>query len=183
MGTRHIRFSAWVIRWKKKRNLWPRAVYLRDIAQIEQAAFLSDPAKIGGAKYYLQTSIAACLDLGNHIIAAEHYRLPKDYRDIFTVLSENKVIPDDFALTLRRMAGLRNRLVHLYWEVDERNNWHRPPFGLQSKHGYKRRADPHPIARPGTEADRPPDRGGLRAGQDHLVRLVCLRHARLGQRF
>ena len=35
-------------------------------------------------------------------------------------LSENKVIPDDFALTLRRMAGLRNRLVHLYWEVDDK---------------------------------------------------------------
>jgi len=101
-------------------NLNTYVGYLRDIAQIEQAAFLSDPAKIGGAKYYLQTSIAACLDLGNHIIAAEHYRLPKDYRDIFTVLSENKVIPDDFALTLRRMAGLRNRLVHLYWEVDDK---------------------------------------------------------------
>ncbi len=69
-------------------NLNTYVGYLRDIAQIEQAAFLSDPAKIGGAKYYLQTSIAACLDLGNHIIAAEHYRLPKDYRDIFTVLSE-----------------------------------------------------------------------------------------------
>ncbi|MBM2847396.1 MAG: hypothetical protein HW418_338 [Anaerolineales bacterium] len=101
-------------------NLNTYVCYLRDIAQTERAAFLADPAKIGGAKYYLQTSIAACLDLGNHIIAAEHYRPPKDYRDIFTVLSENKVIPDDFALTLRRMAGLRNRLVHLYWEVDDK---------------------------------------------------------------
>ena len=55
-------------------NLNTYVGYLRDIAQTERAAFLADPAKIGGAKYYLQTSIAACIDLGNHIIAAEHYR-------------------------------------------------------------------------------------------------------------
>jgi uncharacterized protein YutE (UPF0331/DUF86 family) len=100
-------------------NLKTYVGYLRNIAQTERAAFLSDPAKIGGAKYYLQTAIAACIDLGNHIIAAEHYRPPKDYRDIFTVLNETGVLPSEFTVTLRRMAGLRNRLVHLYWEVDD----------------------------------------------------------------
>jgi len=101
-------------------NLRTHVGYLRDIARTERAVFLIDPAKIGGAKYYLQTAIAACMDLGNHIIAAEHYRQPKDYRDIFTVLNENGIIPNDFTVTLRQMAGLRNRLVHLYWEVDDK---------------------------------------------------------------
>jgi uncharacterized protein YutE (UPF0331/DUF86 family) len=100
-------------------NLRTYVGHLREIARTERAAFLADPAKIGGAKYYLQTSIAVCLDIGNHLIAAEHYRAPKDYRDIFTVLSENGILPNDFTVTLRRMAGLRNRLVHLYWEVDD----------------------------------------------------------------
>ncbi len=35
------------------------------------------------------------------------------------MLNENGLLPDDFTRTLRQMAGLRNRLVHLYWEVDD----------------------------------------------------------------
>ena len=34
-------------------------------------------------------------------------------------LNENELLPDDFTITLRQMAGMRNRLVHLYWEVDD----------------------------------------------------------------
>lgn len=100
-------------------NLSVYVRHLREIAQTERQAFLKDDIKIGGAKYYLQSSIAVCLDIGNHIIASEGYRAPKDYRDIFTVLSENGFLPDDLTRTPRQMAGLRNRLVHLYWEVDD----------------------------------------------------------------
>ena len=101
------------------RNLTTSVGHLRDMAHTERSAFLKDAAKVGAAKYYLQVSIEACLDLGNHIIAAERFRSPKDYRDIFSVLNEQGLLPDDFASTLRQMAGLRNRLVHLYWEVDD----------------------------------------------------------------
>ena len=101
------------------RNLAASVGHLRDLARTERDEFLKDAAKVGAAKYYLQISIEACMDLGNHIIASERFRAPKDYRDIFTVLHENGILPDDFALTLRQMAGLRNRLVHLYWEVDD----------------------------------------------------------------
>ncbi len=100
-------------------NLRQYVGYLRDIAQTERAAFLGNPAQVGGAKYYLQVAIAACIHLGNHIVAAEHYRSPKDYRDIFTILNETNIVPAEFTRTLRQMVGLRNRLVHLYWEVDD----------------------------------------------------------------
>lgn len=35
------------------------------------------------------------------------------------MLNEEGIFPDDFTMTLQDMAGLRNRLVHLYWEVDD----------------------------------------------------------------
>lgn len=104
-------------------NLGAYVRHLRDIAQTGREAFLKDDVKIGGAKYYLQSSIAVCLDIGNHIIASEGYRAPKDYRDIFTVLNENGLLPDGFTRVLRQMAGLRNRLVHLYWEVDDEQSY------------------------------------------------------------
>lgn len=100
-------------------NLSAYVRHLRSIAQTDREAFLKDDVKVGGAKFYLQSSISVCLDIGNHIIASEGYRGPKDYRDIFTVLNENGILPNDFTRTLRQMAGLRNRLVHLYWEVDD----------------------------------------------------------------
>ncbi|MBI3362801.1 MAG: DUF86 domain-containing protein [Chloroflexi bacterium] len=87
------------------RNLATYLGQLRDIAQTERDAFVGDATKLGAAKYYLQISIEACLDIGSHIIASERYRAPKDYRDIFTVLNENDILPDDFTVTLRQMAG------------------------------------------------------------------------------
>ena len=33
-------------------------------------------------------------------------------------------MPDDFLPTLQDMASFRNRLVHLYWEVDDRRVHH-----------------------------------------------------------
>lgn len=56
--------------------------------------------------------------MGNHIIAAMSWRNPEDYADIFRVLGENGVIPTEFARNMVEMARFRNRLVHLYCELD-----------------------------------------------------------------
>ena len=101
------------------RNLQSALEQLRQIAQMDQKRFLGDGLALGAAKYYLLTAIEACIDTGNHIIASEGYRAPQDYRDVFTVLEENRVVIDLLATKLRQMAGLRNRLVHLYWEIDD----------------------------------------------------------------
>ncbi|MBW2194351.1 MAG: DUF86 domain-containing protein [Deltaproteobacteria bacterium] len=81
--------------------------------------FLKDKILIGGTKYYLQASIECCLDITNHIISAEGFRAPKDYADSFKVLEERDVVDEDLAMKLRQMAKFRNRLVHLYGEIDD----------------------------------------------------------------
>jgi uncharacterized protein YutE (UPF0331/DUF86 family) len=82
-------------------------------------AFLDDKIIIGSAKYYLQVSIECCLDVANHIIAAEGFRAPKDYADSFKVLEENGVFDEKLGMKLRQMAKFRNRLVHLYGDIDD----------------------------------------------------------------
>lgn len=94
--------------------------YLRQLAQEPAEEFVNDPLRIGSAKYYLQVSIECCLDIANHIIASEQFRPPQDYRDSFKVLHEQGIIPDDFTTTLQDMTSFRNRLVHLYSEVEDR---------------------------------------------------------------
>lgn len=81
--------------------------------------FLKDKILIGSAKYYLQVSVECCLDIANHIIAAEGFRAPRDYADSFKVLEEQGVLDEKLGMKLRQMAKFRNRLVHLYGEIDD----------------------------------------------------------------
>jgi uncharacterized protein YutE (UPF0331/DUF86 family) len=82
-------------------------------------AFLRDKILMGSAKYYLQVSIECCLDIANHIIAAEIFRAPKDYADSFKVLEEHGILNAAQGSKLSQMAKFRNRLVHLYGDIDD----------------------------------------------------------------
>lgn len=91
---------------------------LKQIGKTAEDAFINDKILIGSAKYYLQVSIEVCLDIASHIIASERFRAPKDYADSFSVLNEAGIISSDLCKQLRQMAKFRNRLVHLYSEID-----------------------------------------------------------------
>ena len=81
--------------------------------------FLSDPDKIGSAKYNFIIAIEACIDMCNHIISRNGYRAPEDYADTFKVMEEVGAFEKACVEDLRNMVKFRNRLVHLYWEVDD----------------------------------------------------------------
>ena len=70
-------------------------------------------------RYLTQVCAQTSIDLANHVIASSRWRTPKDFREAFTVLEENGVLEPDLSERLRALAGLRNRLVHLYEEVDD----------------------------------------------------------------
>lgn len=92
---------------------------LRGMQSTPLNTFLNDKILIGSAKYYLQVSIECCLDIANHIIATERFRAPKDYADSFKVLEENGIVTAEYGTRLRQMAKFRNRLVHLYGDIDD----------------------------------------------------------------
>lgn len=92
---------------------------LRELSKLPQKDFLNDPDKIGSSKYHFIVAIESIIDMCNHIIARNGYRVPEDYGDTFKVMAEAGAIDKDFSDELRNMAKFRNRLVHLYWEVDD----------------------------------------------------------------
>ena len=92
---------------------------LTDIAKLPQDEFLNDPDKIGSTKYHFIVAIESTIDMCNHIISRNGYRVPEDYGDTFRVMGEVGALDTDFSDDLRNMAKFRNRLVHLYWEVDD----------------------------------------------------------------
>ena len=93
---------------------------LKEISEESEEAFLKNQIIIGSAKYYLLVSIECCLDVANHIIASQRLRAPTDYADSFTVLEEIGVFHQQLGQRLRQMAKFRNRLVHLYGEIDDK---------------------------------------------------------------
>ncbi|MFZ5652564.1 MAG: type VII toxin-antitoxin system HepT family RNase toxin [Bacillota bacterium] len=95
-------------------------VYLESLGKIKEEDFLESPFLTGAAKYYLQTCIEAMLDIANHVIARERYRAPDNYVDALRVLGEHGILPNNDLQGFYQMARFRNRIVHLYQEVDNK---------------------------------------------------------------
>lgn len=60
------------------------------------------------------------LDIAHHIIARQRYRAPRSYAEAFTILVEQGILPVENENTYRQIAKFRNRVVHLYHEVDNK---------------------------------------------------------------
>ena len=93
---------------------------LKNLQSLTEEEFLSDPNKIDSAKYNFIVAIESVIDICNHLISKNALRSPKDYGDTFQVLEEHGILEEEFVADLKNMVKFRNRLVHLYWEVDDR---------------------------------------------------------------
>jgi len=92
---------------------------LKRLSYIDERDFLDDdnPAI---AESYLRRSLGAIFDIGRHIIAKTAGKGIVEYKEIARALGDRGVITKQLAERLRLMAGYRNRLVHFYHEVNDR---------------------------------------------------------------
>jgi uncharacterized protein YutE (UPF0331/DUF86 family) len=90
---------------------------LRRLRDLPVTEYLQHEVYAG--RYLIHVAAQTCIDLANHVIASEGWRSPRDFGDSFTVLQECGVIDDVLAGRLRGLARLRNRLVHVYDEIDD----------------------------------------------------------------
>lgn len=91
---------------------------LRDLAATPARDFGRDPRTYGSAERFLQLAIETTLNIGHHLIAARGFEQPDTYAAVFAVLGEEGVLDGGFASDLAPMARMRNRLVHIYEDVD-----------------------------------------------------------------
>jgi len=96
---------------------------LDEIQAEGKAAYDKQVRNFLAAKHALLEATEAALDVGNHLIAANGFRRPANYADIFRVLAEAGVLPDALAGNLESMARFRNLLVHQYAAVDRGRVW------------------------------------------------------------
>lgn len=88
------------------------------LASIPQKEFLLDTQRIASAKYFLQVSVEAMIDIGNHIIARLRLGTPESNFHTFELLARNNIINKESLPTYQQMVKFRNLVVHLYHIVD-----------------------------------------------------------------
>ncbi len=93
--------------------------HLKDLGLMQKDVVIRDPHLIASAKYHLIVGIEAAIDLANHLIAKNRWRAPEDYADTFRIMEEHGLVDAEFSAQLQRMARFRNRLIHIYWDIDD----------------------------------------------------------------
>lgn len=66
----------------------------------------------------LHLACECCIDIAAHIISRQGFREPKDNKDLFAILFENKIIPENVCNTMIKMAKFRNIIVHDYARIE-----------------------------------------------------------------
>ena len=99
-------------------------------------AFLQSPDNQDIARSRLLTAIEAALNICFHLCAKQLEQIPDDYAACFERLGQAGLISGDLAVRLARMARFRNRLVHLYWDIDYGEVFDFLPDGLDDLREY-----------------------------------------------
>ncbi len=65
-----------------------------------------------------QAAVESCTDIAAHVVSVYQLGQPEESRDVFQFLIKAGYLDQNFGQAMMDMVGFRNRLVHLYWDVD-----------------------------------------------------------------
>ncbi len=81
--------------------------------------YLSDPRNALSLKYLLIEAVEAMVDICQHLLAKAKGMVCEGYVDCLVKAGEAGIITITLAQKLRKLADLRNILIHRYWVVDD----------------------------------------------------------------
>jgi len=95
---------------------------LVDVQKVDRKKYLEDFIIRGSTERFLQLAIESCLNIGNRLLSLYQFekpvKSPETYADIFVEMRNLGAIDFEFSKRLEQMAKFRNRLVHIYWDLD-----------------------------------------------------------------
>ena len=92
---------------------------LRDYSKQDREEFIANKEAVRSAKYAFIVMIGASSNIANHLCARLINTSPDSYAECFLLLGKHELISNKLAVTLSKMAGFRNILVHGYTEIDD----------------------------------------------------------------
>ncbi len=81
-------------------------------------AYLTSSIDQAASERRLERAVGRMIDINYHVITTSGHPPPADYHTSFLKLGEIGVLDAEFARRIARAAGLRNRLVHDYVDLD-----------------------------------------------------------------
>lgn len=83
--------------------------------------FWKEKENIAAVKYYLLQAIEAAGSVCVHIAAKKFNKGVSVFGECFEILGQEKVLDEELISRLRKMVKFRNKLMHRYWEIDDKN--------------------------------------------------------------
>lgn len=90
---------------------------LKDLRKVDRNTLLTSRDRFAMEQLFYRAGMIS-IDICFHLAAFKGSRVPETYRDCFSVLMEAGVIDADLKHYLSELAGLRNFLAHVYWDID-----------------------------------------------------------------
>jgi uncharacterized protein YutE (UPF0331/DUF86 family) len=87
-------------------------------ASLPPANYLRDSIPEVVSERYLERMIGRMIDINYHLITELGHPPPKDYFESFVELGRLGILEPEFSRAIAQAAGLRNRIVHEYDEID-----------------------------------------------------------------
>ncbi|APM38626.1 type VII toxin-antitoxin system HepT family RNase toxin [Clostridium kluyveri] len=92
---------------------------LKKLQKISKDIFIEDFRNVDSAKYLLQVTIEAMLDISNHIIARNRMGKPKTNKESFEILAKESIIDRKYVNICFAMVKLREGIVHMYFDIND----------------------------------------------------------------
>ena len=93
---------------------------IKEILSPGVEAFLNDPKSPLALKYLLIEAVEAISDVCQHLLAKSRGVACNGYVDCILKAGTNGIIQEGLSRKLRKLADLRNSLIHRYWIIDDR---------------------------------------------------------------
>jgi len=91
---------------------------LEALGQKGREEYLASEIDEALAERYLERMIGRMIDVNYHLLTESGEAPPRDYHESFVALSRLGALDGNFARRLAPCAGLRNRIIHAYDDLD-----------------------------------------------------------------
>ncbi|MEM3447224.1 MAG: DUF86 domain-containing protein [Candidatus Korarchaeum sp.] len=92
---------------------------LEKLFLMDEESFLRNRTARFSARYSIVQVVEAAADIGLHVLERRFNESPESYRDVFRKLALHGIVSPNTAEEMSKLAGLRNIVVHRYWDVDD----------------------------------------------------------------
>jgi len=94
---------------------------IQRLASLGDKEFWSKKENIAAVKYYLLQAIESVGGICVHIAAKKFNKGVSAFGECFEILGKEGFLTEDLVSQLRKMVKFRNKLMHRYWEIDDKN--------------------------------------------------------------